>query len=359
MRYVWYLIGLLALLALILGLWVLRNLASAGQFSTLRPMKGDCRTVTGMTGVEDIQIDHASGHVFFSAHDRRAFFDKRPDRGGLFLGKLDALNEAPVDLTAGMSPSLRPHGISLYTHSDGSQVLGVVNHPQKDKSEILLFDVVKKDAGGIALSFRRLIRDASLPSVNDLHLTGPEQFYATIDRGSETELGWQLEQFLQLPRSRLVYFDGKSASVAASDLKYANGVNGARDGTQIYVAEATGLGVRFYDRDPTTGALTLKNNVFVGAAVDNLDVDVQGRVWAVAHPHPLDFLYHARDPKHLSPTQVLLFEPKPGGDGGTVRQVYLDLGGELSGGSVAAVHGGRMLVGSVFEAKYLDCAAPK
>jgi len=38
-----------------------------------------------------------------------------------------------------------------------------------------------------------------------------------------------------------------------------------------------------------------------------------------------------------------------------VKEVYLNLGKEISASSVAAVYKDRMLVGAVFDPKFLDC----
>jgi hypothetical protein len=41
--------------------------------------------------------------------------------------------------------------------------------------------------------------------------------------------------------------------------------------------------------------------------------------------------------------------------GWVVDEIYLDLGDQFSGSSVAAVHGERLLVGAVYDAGILDC----
>jgi hypothetical protein len=38
-----------------------------------------------------------------------------------------------------------------------------------------------------------------------------------------------------------------------------------------------------------------------------------------------------------------------------VEEVYLDRGEEISASSVAAVRGNRLLIGAIFESKFLDC----
>jgi arylesterase/paraoxonase len=63
---------------------------------------------------------------------------------------------------------------------------------------------------------------------------------------------------------------------------------------------------------------------------------------------------HYRDRWTLSPSQVLQLTPQPGG-GYDVEEVYLDDGDEISASSVAAVRGNRLLIGAIFESKFLDC----
>ena len=245
---------------------VFRNIASSGQFTTLKPMPSPgCQQVAGISGVEDLVIDHESGFVFFSATDRRALFaGKPPASAGIYLGLSDKPELTPQNLTASLGDTFRPHGISLYRAADGAKTLAAVNHPQADVSEIVLFDVVEERPNGgapvVSLKLRTTIKDPLMPSANDVHLTGPNQFYASVDKGSQTKLGGQLETWLGLARSWVAYWDGSKMSVAAEGLKYANGINGAADGSMIYVAEALGFQVRFYRRDPATGFLTEKGN---------------------------------------------------------------------------------------------------
>jgi arylesterase/paraoxonase len=77
-------------------------------------------------------------------------------------------------------------------------------------------------------------------------------------------------------------------------------------------------------------------------------------LWIGAHPKLLSFLAHAGDEESLSPSQVLWVDPDVGFDP-PVRDAFLDLGEDLSGSSVAAPWGSRLLIGSVFEEHFLDC----
>lgn len=363
-RVLMWALAIVLIVALGLAALIFRNIAASGQFTTTKPMPSPgCQQVTGLTGVEDLVIDHASGFVFFSATDRRALMaGQAPASAGVYLGLYDRPELTPQNLTAALGDTFRPHGVSLYRAADGARTLAVVNHPQADQSEVMLFDVIEERPNGgapvISLKLRTTVRDAAMPSANDVHLVSPTQFYASVDRGSQTKFGATLETWFALARSSVVYWDGSKMSVAATGLKYANGINGPPDGSMIYVAEALGFQVRFYARDAATGALTEKDHLYLGTGLDNIDLDDAGNLWIAAHPHLLDFVAHAGDAKKLSPSQVLRIT-KPSADTGEARQVYLNAGEEISGSSVAAVHNGRMLVGSVFESKYLNCAAPR
>lgn len=363
-----WLLAIVLIVALGLGAWIFRNVSASGQFTTLKPLPSPgCEQVAGLTGVEDLVIDRESGFVFFSATDRRALRSTDnpkpvPASAGIYLGLYDQPGLTPQNLTASLGNTFFPHGISLYRAPDGTKTLAAVNHPSEDVSEVMLFDVVEDRSNGgppvVSLKLRETIKDPAMPSANDVHLVSPTQFYATIDKGSETKFGEGLETLFGLARSRLAYWDGSKMSVVASGLKYANGVNGPSDGSMIYVAETLGFKLRFYARDAATGALTEKDQLFLGTALDNIDLDAAGNLWIAAHPHALDFVAHADNATTLSPSQVLRVSA-PSAAKGEARQVYLNMGEEISGSSVAAVHNGRMLVGSVFEPKYLNCAAPQ
>jgi arylesterase/paraoxonase len=63
---------------------------------------------------------------------------------------------------------------------------------------------------------------------------------------------------------------------------------------------------------------------------------------------------HTGDANRLAPSQVIRVG-NPGGEAPIVEEVFLSLGEDLSGSSVGAVHGDRLLVGSVMDEGLLDC----
>ena len=90
----------------------------------------------------------------------------------------------------------------------------------------------------------------------------------------------------------------------------------------------------------------------------DIEIDTNGDVWIGAHPQLLKFIRHAADGSMLSPSQVL--RVRQGSQGSyVVEEIYLNDGRQLSGSSVAAVMAGRLLIGAVFEPRFLDCSLEK
>lgn len=329
----------------------------AGQFRAIEA-RGDvqCTAIGGLVGAEDIVADLGRQQAFVSVDDRRAALAGNPLRGRIALLDLSASNPTPVDVTPPVPETFHPHGVSLWIDpASGARTLFVVNHVEGGLnaigiSRVELFDI----AADGKLSHRGGVIGAEMNSPNDVLAVGPDQFYASNDHGSRTELGLMAENYLQLPRANVVYFDGKGFRPVADGIRFANGLGLSPDGSRLYLAETTGFAVRTYARDRDSGALTLLSSTPVPNGADNIDMAPDGALWLAGHPHLLDFVAHAADPAKLSPSEVLRLVPQ--GDGLTVETILADPGHLISGASVATYAGPkRFLVGSVFEEKVLDC----
>lgn len=353
-------VGLVILAGLISFLFV-RFYAAAGQFTTLTAameIRPQCTIIPSVPGPEDIVIDHERQIAFVSAVDRRAILAGAENvRGGIYVIDLSGPREGwslrPV--TAHVPQAFQPHGIGLYIDEAGRRTLAVVNHAA-DTHSVELFDVAE-DA---VLSHRATVTDPMLISPNDVQPVGHDKFYVTNDHGTASTLGQFLQDMLMLDGANLAYFDGSGFRLVAEGLSFPNGVNVSPDGSLVYVAETIDMALRIYARARESGDLTPVDYVALGTGVDNLDVAPDGTILSGAHPKLMDFVAHAGDASNLSPSQVVRLVPNEGG-GGVADTVYLNLGDELSGSSVAALYGDVMLVSGVFDPKVLACpvAAPR
>lgn len=347
----------LLIIALGLGLvvigWVVYLLWSAGHFKTIEPhFAGSCQAVTGVTGAEDITIHPRTGMAYISACDRRALKAGQNGRGGIFAYDLTDPQPIPVKLTSGPGPDFQPHGISLYIDADGRDALFVINH-SGGTHKVEIYDL-KPDG----LVHRRTVKAPALVSPNDIVGVGREHFYATNDHRFTSGLLKIAEDYLKLPLANVVFFNGRDFTVAAAGIGYANGINISPDGRKLYVAGTTRMTLEIFDRDLKSGELTLAASIPFDTGLDNIEIDAAGALWIGAHPQLLKFVAHSKDAANLSPSQILRVTLNPQGES-RIDEIYLTKGESLSGASVGAVHQDRMLIGSVFEPRFLDCRLPK
>ncbi len=242
--------------------------------------------------------------------------------------------------------------LSLYIDENGATSLFVVNH-RRGGEFIEIFDY--RDS---TLVHRESIGGELMTSPNDVVAVGPRRFYVTNDHGNVSAFGKTAEEYLRLARSYVLYYDGQSFKKVAEGILYANGINASHDGKTIYVAACTGLKIHLYDRDAVSGTLRLRNEIPLGTGVDNIELDAEGNLWAAAHPQLLTFTRHAKDASKLSPSEILKISFISNGDY-KIEQIYLNSGEEISGSSVGAVFGQKLLIGSVFEKHFLVCELNK
>jgi arylesterase/paraoxonase len=338
-----------AVIVLIVIAWAVNLLWSAGQFKTIEPhFSGKCITVSGLIGAEDITIHPKTGIAYLSAYDRRAVSAGKPGGGGIYAYDLNAASPKPVNLTPDVGQNYQPHGISLYVDKKGHDVLFVINH-EGGKHTIDIFDI--KDW---RLYHRKTLSDPMLISPNDLVAVGPNRAYISNDHRYDSGFLRVMEDYLKLRLSNVVFYDGSSFIEVAASIGYANGINVGSDGKIIYLCAVTELTLHIYDRDLSSGKLDLREKINLGTGVDNIEKDKDGDLWIGSHPKLLTFVRHAKDQSRISPSQVLHLIPRTAG-GYDIEEVYLNRGEEISASSVAAVRKMRMLIGAVFDPKFLDC----
>ncbi len=340
----------LAVVVILAAGWVVHLFWVAGQFKTIEPhFSGTCKGVAGAVGAEDITIHPGTGIAYVSSCDRRALQQGKPGRGAIYAYDLNPAASEPVNLTPEADNDFRPHGISLFVSGDGHDALFVVNH-QGGKHRIDVFDL--KDGG---LEHRKTLNSPMLVSPNDIVAVGPEAFYVTNDHRYPSGRMRQVEDYLRLRRSNVVFYNGAEFVQAASGLGYANGINVSPDGKLLFVCALSEGALHVYDRDVPSGALVHREAIELGTGVDNVEVDAGGGLWIGAHPQLLTTAKHFKNPGTPSPSQVLHLTARAEG-GYDVEEVYLDSGEQISGSSVAAALGNRLLIGAIFEPKFLDCS---
>jgi arylesterase/paraoxonase len=340
----------LAVFVLVIIGFGLKTYWDAGEFRSIEPhYSAECRVIEGVMSSEDITIHPTIGLVFISSDDRRLSMSGGTARqGAIYMYNLRAKKPALINLTADFKKEFHPHGIGLYIAKNFRVFLFVVNHT-KDGHFIEKFQFRVN-----RLVHMKTIKGPLMTSPNDVIPVSEENFYVTNDHGKPTGFMRTLEEYLQIPWSYVLYYDGESFQKVAEGMAYANGINISPDGKTIYVAATVSSGVFVYDRDLKSGALKFKNFINTETGVDNIEIDRKGNLWIGAHPKLLTFVDYAKDPEEKSPSQVIKIVP---GDKGSfsLEEIYLNDGTPMSGSSVASVYKNNLLIGSVFDDRFLLC----
>ena len=330
---------------------VLRVLWLGGAFTRLKPhFAGTCRLVDGPVGAEDITINQRTGRAYLSGYDRRAARAGRPVAGAIWAYDMTAADAQPVNLTPDAGVEFQPHGISLWVAPDGGETLFIINHPNP-ASGLPAHAVEIADVRDGRFQHRATLTDPHLVMPNDLVAVDADRFYITNTHAHPPGFLQTLETYLQLRGAQVLSYGPGGFRVALDDMVFPNGINASPDGRTVYVAAMTGQSVLVYDRDPRTDALTPRDEIPIASGGDNIEVDPDGTLWIGSHPKLLTVPKHAADPSVPAPAQVL----RIAAGGRTVDEVYLSEGDPLSGASVAARYGNRLLIGQMFGRGFLDC----
>ncbi|MET0546226.1 MAG: SMP-30/gluconolactonase/LRE family protein [Caulobacterales bacterium] len=346
----------LVLAGLAAGGLFLRLKARMGDFVALHPhFEGSCQGVVGLPGASDMAVDRQARRIWVSSLDRVT----TGARGAIYLMPLDGIEAAPVrvDVTLGKPAVFAPLGLSLWTAQDGRQVLYVVNRPVGRAPSIEIYDV---DKSGV-LKHRSSVEAPRYPRLNDVAGAGPDAFYVSVE--SVHRAGSVLSKLGQMTTdesgSILFWTDGKFKRLA-SDMDFANSLALTPDGATLYATATMDQELRVYDRKAADNSLSLRERVYLGSSPDNIDIAPDGGIWIASHPKLGAFLKYAAAPKtQTAPSQVLLVERDPSGQGGDVHQIYLGAAGPLSGATIAINEGDRLLLGGAYAPDALTCVMPQ
>lgn len=348
-------------LAVALVLYVGYTIWLGGAYRSTEPfVAGQCEAVTAPPGPEDMALlpdaDGFPPGAIISSQDRR----NRDEPGGLYFYDMSSRpgRFAKLDLPASLP--LHPHGISLFTAADGQMFLHVINHRSSERHTVEIFSVQR--VSGTAqpvLRHRGSVSSDLFVQPNGIAAVGPESFYLTNDRGPS--LGFinqrwmhRLESLLQLARSTVIYHDGRGARVVAEDIAFANGIEVSADGGTVLVGSTQWRMLLAYTREPQSGMLLRSGSLTLPGGADNIRRDARGDLWVAAHPNAFAFIGHAMNAEKESPSMILRLARDSRGVVQT-EQAFGDPGTLISGASVGLHRQGRLLVGSVFQPKLLDC----
>ena len=190
-----------------------------------------------------------------------------------------------------------------------------------------------------------------LVSPNDIDLINENQFYVTNDHGFSKPFFKLFEDYLQMSKSNILFYNGSDFIEIVTDLQMANGINISRDKITVYCAETIGQKLNIYRRNQLDNSLSLLESIKLDSGLDNIEIDLDGNLYIGSHPKLFDFVKHAKDKTHISPSQVFKISP----DYTVIDEIFLSDGSDISASTVGAFYNNILLIGAVFDNHFLYC----
>ena len=336
------LVAIILILLGAVGALVAGVLNSFQHFSDVESIfAGKCKPVRGIDGPADIVIDRPTKRAFIASHNVR----EKNARGSIHVFDLENPLAASGwrDQTNGLPEDFEPHGLSYFEDGDMRRLF-VVN---------LANNAIERFSVGTNGTLQHLetIQMPELSSPNDIVAIGPRSFYVTNDEmaGRASLLGDL--HFLTRAQTGAVYvYDDGDWRVAAEQIRFANGLAYRAVDDLLYVSETTGNAVSVFRRDVADNSLNYLKKINLPAFPDNLSVSDDGTILVAAHPKPLSVPLHRANESLHSPSAVYEID-----DTGEASLVYQNGGEEISASSVAARLDDKLIIGALYDRKFLIC----
>lgn len=318
---------------------------STGFFRTIdKKFDGSILKKVSIDGVEDITINQKEGFAIISSTKRKNLPPVEQENGDLYLIDLKNMESKPILLTQNFDKPFAPHGISIYT-KDSITTIAAINHTTNGEY-IELFKLTKSK-----LTHHKTLHNDLIIAPNDIVLLDEETFYFTNDHIYKNGFMRFIEEFLGLPFSNVIFYDGKKFEEAAKGISYANGINFEKNKNLIFVASPRKFKIKVYEKQPDN-SLTFIEDIYCGSGVDNIEFDTNNNLWVGAHPNLLQFMSYANSYHNITPSEIIKIQYFKKGDY-KVETIYLEKGEEMSGSTVAAPFENLILMGNVMDKHFV------
>ena len=322
------------------------TLLQAGFFKSLSNSNNTevVATYTDVWGPEDLEWDRNKSILYISSTNRwAANIGNWEANDGIYFLKTNDPNSQIQRMKSNFSGEFHPHGISLFSENELTYLYVVNESSEQNSVELFLVN-------GDSLMHQKTFVDKLMFKPNDVAGVSTNQFYVTNDHGNTTPMGQVVEDYLRLPYSYVLFYNGKEYKKVQKGMVYANGVQISKDGSKLYTTHTIGHELFVWNRNVQNGNLILEKKLAINSGLDNVDIDEKGNIWIASHPKLLDFVSYEKDSTQLSPSQIFKIEPAKDYQ---MTKMYENDGSQISGASVALVSGDSMYVGDVFDRKIL------
>ncbi|MGF1483589.1 MAG: SMP-30/gluconolactonase/LRE family protein [Opitutales bacterium] len=293
---------------------------------------------------EDIAVDPLSGALILSCGGLQE------GGRGQTLALLRTGSDRPEVIQTDAPDDFHPHGIDSVQLDDQRSRLFVVNHRQRSRPTIEIFDLYASLKPPKA-SHVETIDSIFLEFPNDIAAYDAESFYVT-NNPDQTKLSQRLRMFLGVTRGEILWYDADGFRRFHSN-GFTNGIALSPERDRLYVAHTlTGKISAFYIAEKKNLSTKVTTYLYK-LRFDNLFVGDNGSILAAAHTDLLALAGHRKNQQNDSGWEAYRIDPQSF----QATKIAGDDGSTISGISVAAYWNGAYYFGSVGD-PYLLKATP-
>ncbi len=183
-----------------------------------------CSVIEEIQGPED--IDKAGDTLIISSAFHKPAFHK-------YDGKIYKYKTGELELMQVEVP-INPHGISVF-----GDLLAMVSH-DKESDSIKIFEM-----SGKKLILKNNLTDEKLYNGNDIVFINEKQFFVTIDHSLKTDFSKILENTIQFPGGKVLFYDGENFHEVIEGIVFANGIQFKKN--KIYISSMIGKKIYVYN----------------------------------------------------------------------------------------------------------------
>ena len=262
------------------------------------------------SGPEDMALDQSTGspRIIVSCDERR---ESQADIGGFYSIDLNDNTTTPLQII----PSdfeIHPHGIDVVT-IDSIPYLYAISHDGKGLETTHRIVRFKINNDSLVLDENTILQHTLLTGPNDLDVLEDGSFYVSNPMPSNDPME-STKSILGIGNGNVLHYDGQGKwQVVLEDMCYPNGVWVNHEKGYLLVAnggcrEVARFAIKEGKVDQNDKLSTKSHSIDIPVG-DNLLMDEEGVLWTAAHPCPLKFLDHLKDPAAPSPIQVFAMDP--------------------------------------------------
>lgn len=343
----------LACISLIISLILWNKIRSQGAFNppaeNLANIHLDCSLLHKIPGPTSFTITESQELVIASQDRQAGIYDQSWPQGAIYLASPTDQSKPPINISKEFKDEFHPRSLALFEDQHG-RTLFVVNYRTGGFS-VEIFDF--KDQ---KLIHKKTLTSSHFVQPGAIAARDHQSFYLINEHGLFTSTGHFIEDFFNLKKSHLLYFDGMEFTKLIDGFKLAYGLSYEAGEQLIYLSDMKGKKVYVYQHNVHSVSADFVYSTDTEFHPAGLFIDQDsGALWMTGYPQLLQANSHMMNPKEIpAPSQVIAYSSLKNKNP-EFTKVMQSLSSGLSSATQVVPYSKNLILGGAFENHLVTC----